>query len=121
MDATKMRNPENAHKRNIRGKIRVLHAPNGEKRTETMVTGRAIEKRIIRFRINVGNAKLMLILFNRRQVAMAWGKGKPIQYRKGMSANAAPTPAMVRIAVKLNTRSAEKISAITLDLFLCFQ
>jgi hypothetical protein len=49
----------------------VLQAPRGEKITEMIVTGIAIEKMIIRFRIKVGKAKLMLIVFKRRQVAMA--------------------------------------------------
>jgi hypothetical protein len=49
----------------------VLQVPRGEKITEMIVTGKAIEKIIIRFLINVGRAKLMLMLFKRRQVAMA--------------------------------------------------
>lgn len=103
MEAANIRNPENNHKSKSFEKYCVLHAPNGEKRTDMNVIGNAIEKRISRLLTKVGKAKLILMLFSKRQVAIAWGKGKPNQYMKGMRAKAAPTPAMVRIAVKPNT------------------
>jgi hypothetical protein len=78
--------------------------------TDMTVIGKAIEKLIIRFLMKVGKAKLILMLFKRRQVAITWCNGKPSQKRNGTRANAAPTPATVKTVVKPNTMSIDAIN-----------
>ena len=75
----------------------------GEKIEAIIIMGIAVRKFTRLLRIKVQEAKLMLRQFKRSAVAMASFRSKPSQNKKGITANAAPTPAIVKIAVKQNT------------------